>query len=1044
MKMKYYQIIKCYISFYINYYYGFRMSTTVADKKFEFPGSILHFSPRLKFTILHMYLKLNPNFEKKQLLNSKQKLKIKALQDIQQIILDIAELKINKISSNNVQIDEENDTNNYQKEDKLIIKFKSIVKEKTEFEVEIDYSCGYYSNKGKTEGAYYNSPRSGFHFIVPDQVDQSSSSSSSSAYQSWTQGETMESRYWFPCIDDPQVKFTREIEVIAPDDEYLVISNGTYERKGNIWKWKESTPNPAYLTSVVIGKFSKQVDSNGKVPLEYYWPINIPKNYDPMLTFGETPQIIKFFEQYLETNYPYEKYGQIAVEKFEFGGMENTNCTTLTSDILHDKRATLDYSRDIIIVAHELAHQWFGDLITCKDWSHIWLNEGFASYFEVMYWKHKKHKFINKYNNKKANDEFLYKIIQMINDYNEEANSLYKRPIVTNLYKHPDELFDSHSYEKGGLVLYMLSNLIGEENFKKAIKKYLDTYRESIVTTEDFQKVCEDIYGEDLQQFFKQWLYTAGHPELEIQVSLIKEKNHEGKQIKKIKSKITQIQQDGFEFSFPLEVRIVCSNIKDEEEEEKIVIDETENIEISKKETNYTFKKEIPTTTAADTTIIKWISIDPQLKILKEIKSITIVNQDEKFNLINILKNQLENNDITTIPEKIGSLQLLKDCYSKKTVELLKNIILTDPFYGTAVEAANVLGSYHDKKNFIKDNDAYYALEKCITNSNFLKFAPQIKRAIIKNIGLFEKENILKVKKSEENNNIPLLVSLLDDKSYFVENAAATAIGKSIKNLPDGNPIKDEMIQILKDKVVNSTTFQDQLAQGAITGLRELANDENLNLVQDIAELLIRKSSKFDSDSNYFANRYFIRSAATLALGKFLATQNEQVLNDKVKKEKIDKINKNILYHLLTLLKDERRRVKINACTALADKDAKVTKPNERIIKSIEALQVVAEEDVDGFVRRNAEVNLNLIREWLKEWTDVPPKLEIKIRKEVVQVGGGGGVSKMNEEGEEEEEEGIGKRRKDEIKEEDNEVIIENDRKYEEIQRAARKERLEY
>ena len=581
-------------------------------------------------------------------------------------------------------------------------------------------------------------------------------------------------------------------------------------------------------------------------------------------------------------------------------------------------------------------------------------------------------------------------------------------------------------------------------NFKKAIKKYLDIYRESIVTTEDFQKVCEDIYGEDLQRFFKQWLYTAGHPELEIQFSLIEEKNHEGKQIKKIKSKITQIQKDGFEFSFPLEVRIVCSNIKKADEEEKIVIDKTENIEISKKETDYTFKTEIPiTTTMTDTTttIIKWISIDPQLKILKEIKSITIVNQDEKFNLIDILKNQLENNDITTIPEKIGSLQLLKDCYSKKTVELLKNVILlTNSFYGIAVEAANVLGSYHDKKNFIKDNDAYYALEKCITNSNFLKFAPQIKRAIIKNIGLFERENILEIKKSEEN-NIPLLVSLLDDNSYFVENAAATAIGKSIKNLTDGNPVKEEMIQILKDKVVNSTTFQDQLAQGAITGLRELANDENLNLVQDIAELLIRKSSKFDFDSNDFANRYFIRSAATLALGKFLATQNEQVLNDKVKKEKIDKINKSILYHLLTLLKDERRRVKINACTALADKDAKVTKPNERIIKSIEALQIVAEEDVDGFVRRNAEVNLNLIREWLKEWTDTAPKLEIKIRKEVVKVEGKGGVSKMKEK-----EEDVGKRRKDESKEEEeeNEVITEKDRKYEEIQRAARKERLEY
>jgi len=996
--------------------------STVADKKFEFPGSILHFSPRLKFTILHMYLKINPNFEKKQLLNCKQKLKIKALQDIKEIILDIAELKINKVSSEYIQIEEkENDIS--QKEDKLVIKFKNIAKEKTEFEVEIDYSCGYYPNKDKKDDVYYNSPRSGFHFIVPDKLEQSS------VFQSWTQGETMESRYWFPCIDDPQVKFTREIEIIAPDDEYDVISNGTYERNGNMWKWNESTPNPAYLTSVIIGKFSKQKeDLDGKVSLEYYWPKNIAKNYNPMLTFGETPQIIKFFEKYLETKYPYKKYWQIAVDKFEFGGMENTNCTTFTSDILHDERGALDYSRDIIIVAHELAHQWFGDLVTCKDWSHIWLNEGFASYFELLYWKHK---YINKYKNKKtSNDEFLYKIIQTIEDYIDEANSLYKRSIVTNLFKHPDELFDSHSYEKGALVLYMLSNLMDEENFKKAIKKYLDTYRESIATTEDFQKICEDVYGEDLQQFFKQWLYTAGHPELEIQFSLVEEKNEQRKQITKIKIKIKQVQKNEFEFSFPLEVRIVCCN---KNAENKLIINDIEKIEVSKKDTDYTFKKEIPT----DTIIIKWISIDPQLKILKEIKSITIVNQDEKFNLSDILNNQLlESDGIATISEKIASLHLVKDCYSKKTAELLKKVILTDPFYGVAVEAANVLGSYHDKKNYIKDNDAYNALENCITNSNFLKLASQTKRAIITNIGLFEREKILEVKTE---NNVPLLVSLLDDKSYFVENAVATTIGKSIKHLPNGNSLKEEMIQLLKDKVVNAMTFQDQLAQGAINGLRELANDENIDIVQDIAELLIRKSSKFDSQSNDIANKYFIRSAATLALGKFLVTHNQQVLNDKLKKENIDKTNKRILDHLLTLLKDERRRVKINACTALADKDAKVTEPNERITKSIEALQSVAEEDIDGFVRRNAEVNLNLIREWLKEWTDRPPTLKIKIRKEVLEVEGGrggGGVSKMKDEEDKE-------KRKDESKEE-NEVIVENDRTHDEIQRAARKERLEY
>ena len=978
------------------------------DKKFEFPGSIVHFSPRLKFTIIHMYLKITPNFQTKQLLNCHQNLKIKALQDIKKIILDVAELNIHKVSSEDVQIEEGNSIS--EKEDKFVINFKNIVKEKTEFEVEIDYSCGYYFNNDK-DGLYYNSPRNGFHFILPDQTDQTSSAS-----QSWTQGETMESRYWFPCIDDPQVKFTREIEVIAPDNDYSVISNGAYEKRGNVWKWIESTPIPAYLTSVVIGKFSKQEETHGKVSLEYYWPTNIPKTYDPMLTFGETKQVMRFFENYLDTKYPYEKYWQIAVDKFEFGGMENTTCTTLTSDILHDNRASSDYSRDIIIVAHELAHQWFGDLITCKDWSHIWLNEGFATYFELLYWRHK---YIDKYNNKKNNDEFFYKIIQTIEDYIDEANNLYKRPIVTNLYKHADELFDSHSYEKGGLVLYMLSNLIGEEKFKEAIKKYLDTYRESVATTGDLQKICEDVYREDLQQFFKQWLYTAGHPELEIQFSLIKEKNNEGNQIIKIKIKIKQIQKEGFEFNFPLEVRIVCS--EKNYDEDKIIIDSIENIQINKKETDYTFEQEI---LADTTTIIKWISIDPHLKTLKEIKSIIIVNQDEKFNLIDIISNQLES-DIATISEKIASIQFLKDCYSKKSIELLKNVIFTEPFYGISVEAANVLGSYHDQKNYTKDNDSYNVLEKCITHDDFSKFAPQTRRAIITNIGLFERVDTLELKNK---NSVPLLVALLDDKSYFVENAAATAIGKSIKNLPNGNHTKEEMVKILKDKVVNSITFQDQLAQGAINGLRELSNDENIDLVQDIAELLIRKSSVFDFKSYDVVNRYFIRSAATLALGKFLTTHNDQVLSDKVKKDKIDKTNKKILDHLLTLLKDERRRVKINACTALADKDGKVTELNERITKSIAALRLVAEEDVDGFVRRNAEVNLNLIREWLKEWTNTPPKLEIKIRKNLEEID-----NKIEEDE---------KTRKDERK--GKKVISENDNEYEKIQRAAGKERLEY
>ncbi|MGI9011340.1 MAG: hypothetical protein ACR2F1_09165 [Nitrososphaeraceae archaeon] len=162
--------------------------------------------------------------------------------------IDIAELDIHNVSSETDNIDIESFDILYKK-DKLVIKFKNIITNGSKFIIKINYSSGYYS-KDKSNGK----PRSGFTFI--DQ-DYSSNSTTTTAIQSWTQGETVESRYWFPCIDNPQMKFTREIEVVAPTEEYDVISNGDYERKGNVWVWKESTPTPAYLTSVVIGKFNK-------------------------------------------------------------------------------------------------------------------------------------------------------------------------------------------------------------------------------------------------------------------------------------------------------------------------------------------------------------------------------------------------------------------------------------------------------------------------------------------------------------------------------------------------------------------------------------------------------------------------------------------------------------------------------------------------------------------------------------------------------------------------------------------------------------------
>jgi aminopeptidase N len=413
-----------------------------------------------------------------------------------------------------------------------------------------------------------------------------------------------------------------------------VISNGegkqSESNENTTWTWIEREAVSTYHTSVVIGNFSHVKKESSNVLLHYYWPKDIEDlGYDAMLTFEDTPNAMKTFEEYFGTQHPYEKYSQVTVDDFEFGGMENASCTTLTRNILHDKRASLDYTFDMFVVAHELAHQWFGDLVTCKDWSHIWLNEGFATYCEALYWE----KYWENRNRNRKDEEFHYKILQTADRYFGEAMSKYKRPIVTNLYKNPEELFDDHSYRKGGCVLHMLRYHIGDNNFKKSLKLYLERYSYKAAETDDLRKVLEEVSGTNLQQFFDQWIYRAGHPELEIEYYLEKDS-------RKLKIKITQAQA-GDTFEFPLEIRLIFTNDDNDKK--------PETVQVSEKVAEYSF--DIPKD--AD---VRWISIDPEFKILKEIKSLNIAEEKENFKLRNMLLNQLKGSK--TVFERIHAARV--------------------------------------------------------------------------------------------------------------------------------------------------------------------------------------------------------------------------------------------------------------------------------------------------------------------------------------------------------------------------------------------------
>jgi aminopeptidase N len=919
--------------------------SSLKAKKFEFPGSTAHYPSLLSFTVDYMMLKIMPDFDSNTLKDCTQKLRIIAFEDINEIKLDIAEIDVHEVtsSSDNIPVIS---FNNLKKDDKLIIKLGQALQKDNTIDLTIRYSAGYY----RKDGVFgIHKPRSGFHFI--------SSCECSPDKQAWTQGQTLESKYWFPCLDDPQVKFPREIQVTVPTSDFIVISNGELAHKeGNTWTWIELNPTPAYLTSVVIGnKFTQERQEycyhsdnennrRNSISLVYYWPKEISKK-DAMLTFTNTPNIMRFFEEYFGTKYPYKKYVQIAVEEFEFGGMENTSCTTLTKYILHDKITAIDYTRDIDVVSHELAHQWFGDLVTCRDWSNIWLNEGFATYCEILYWE-----------SIKGFDEFCYKVMKIADEYLEESRHLYKRPLVTRIYKHPDDLFDAHSYEKGGCVLHMLRNDIGDNNFRKFINKYLDTYKNKTAETDDVRKIVEDVSRKSMRQFFDQWVYRSGHPKLDVEFSLEEEDS------RRIKIKVIQMQQEEDHgstnidccepFEFALYIRIVFSTTNSENNNRLVAI------YISQRITEQSI--EIPNDAR-----IEWISIDPQFKILKEIKSIKITNETNNFQIKDMLKNQLHKG--RSIIERIEAARILKNQYSQDVVDELQNAVILDPFYGVSVEAANTLGSYHEKNNYAKDNKAYQALFYCLHKEEiFSRLHPKIKQAIVRNIGQFERK---------ESTN--LLESLLyqQNESYFLRGNAATAIGKISKNKISSldNIRKEKVISLLKEIVKISESFRNVIATGAIDGLKEFSKDNNKDIVVDIANFLIE-----NTNSN---NEYFKRLAATSALSKFLRTAKDNDDYYYGKNAKLE-VNQKVFNQLLRLLKDRRRKVKINACKAFADNDAKPSRSDAKIFEAMDALIYVAEHDLDGFVRREAERCANVVREWIKEWSSKPPTLDIKVRKE--------------------------------------------------------------
>ncbi len=312
--------------------------------------------------------------------------------------------------------------------------------------------------------------------------------------------------HWFPCFDYPNDKATSEI-VATVKAGLKVASNGrlvgVVEDKAagtSTFHWSQDLPHSTYLIFLAAAPYVVVRDSYGNLPVNYWVYPGDEAKARP--TYGKTPAMIAFFNEIFGYDYPWQKYDQISVPLG--GGAESTSATAMTSRIMVSEADEPDFSA-IGIVSHELAHQWWGDLITLRSWGHAWMNESFGTYSDYLYHRHDR-----------GDDEGAVNLQNKLAAYLREAHARYIRPIVSDRYDKPEDMFDSHSYPKGALVLHMLRSILGDEIFFKTLSHFLHRYAFDAVDTSDFIRSVKTVTGQNLDWFFDQWLYKPGHPVFEI------------------------------------------------------------------------------------------------------------------------------------------------------------------------------------------------------------------------------------------------------------------------------------------------------------------------------------------------------------------------------------------------------------------------------------------------------------------------------------------------------------------------------------------------
>ncbi len=486
-------------------------------------------SAKREFDIIHTKLDLNFDWQNQHALGVAD-LKVKPhFYPGSTLVLDAKGFDVNSVKVNGRTIQHEYDGM------KLEIPLDREYKRTETFNISIDYVAK--PNESPVGGSAAITSDKGLFFINP------LNNEGDKPQQIWTQGETENNSRWFPTIDKPNERCTGEI-LLTVQDKYKTLSNGILKssnKKGDGMRtdhWVMDQAHAPYLFMIAVGDFSVTKDKWKGMDVDYY--VEPAYKESAREIFNHTPEMLSFFSDKLDYQYPWQKYSQIVVRDYVSGAMENTTAVIFGEQVQKTNRELIDNDNDYI-VAHEMIHHWFGDLVTCESWANLTLNEGFANYGEYLWFEHKYGKERAELHRKTEQETYV-------------VSSSFEgvHPLIHYSYDNKEDMFDAHSYNKGGLVLHMLKNYLGDDAFWASLNYYLEENKNTAVEVDDLRLAFEDVTGEDLRFFFDQWYLSSGHPKIEMSHSFDAE-------AQELVINISQTQTDATTppvFQFPLAIDI--------------------------------------------------------------------------------------------------------------------------------------------------------------------------------------------------------------------------------------------------------------------------------------------------------------------------------------------------------------------------------------------------------------------------------------------------------------------------------------------------------